>query len=220
MKYFNLFCLAIVVFIVTGCSKKEVKLPLINTPGISEIYNHSSIWIFYQKSKTDTIADLNKNNKIINTHWIFHIDKRLKMKSVIPHLISLQKDNNKDSMHKKEGMLNYFSYADGKSQKISLIRFYQTDFVISGKPNQDHHNHKGIKLQIINGKLKFDSGYIDLANMSSEALDKFQQQLKDQPLVCLHYPEDTRFQNYLNAKVFLESNEVVSAKAEYVYNVK
>ena len=112
-----------------SCTKKEVQLPIINIDGIHEIQNHSGIWIFFENKRQDTLAVLNKNNKLINTHWIFNIDKRLTMRQIVPILQKMQEYRNKDSMHKKEGMLNYFSYANVSSNNISLIKFNLTKYI-------------------------------------------------------------------------------------------
>ena len=118
---------------ITACKKQEIQLPLINSPGLSEIQNHSSIWIFRDSTENGVVPRLNKNNKIINTHWIFHIDKRLPMKDIVPLLIKMQEDKNKPSMHKKGNMESYFSYANLSGKKISLFSFTETNFNIIDK---------------------------------------------------------------------------------------
>lgn len=77
-KYFLIIAFFSIIFM--SCSKKSVQLPLIDSDGISDIYNHSSIWLFFEENENDTLAVLNKNNKVINTQWIFNIDRRLTMK--------------------------------------------------------------------------------------------------------------------------------------------
>ena len=114
--------------ILFGCKNKEVELPLISIDGISEIQNHSSIWIFYEQTPNDTLSILNKNNKLLNTNWIYNIDSRLTMDKVVPLLIKMQENRNKKSMHKKEGMLNFFSYANTRNKNISLVMFDTINF--------------------------------------------------------------------------------------------
>ena len=97
-----------------------MQLPIIEIAGITEIQNHSSIWIFYDEQEGDETAILNKNNKIINTHWIFNIDKRLTMKTVVPHLSAMQENRDKDSMHKKGDMLGNFLF--GGSDFVILFQ--------------------------------------------------------------------------------------------------
>lgn len=210
--------------LINGCKKKEVQLPLIDTPGISEIQNHSSIWVFLEAENGQSKAMLNKNNKILNTHWIFNIDRRLRMIDIVPILIEMQQNRNKDSMHKKEGMLNYFSYADTASKKISLISFEPTIFTtvyetfdsrkkIPEKPctsileisdGEFTLNHKRISLDALADKLKMNPSCSD----------------EHKPKVILSYTENTLYQDYLQTKVYLNQNRIACDSVEYLYSVK
>jgi hypothetical protein len=87
----NIFILLILSIFLFNCNKKTVKLPVNIIKGIQDtIYNNSKIWIFYESKNKDTIALLNRNNKLVNTHYIFNIDKRLKLKHLIKDLNKIQ----------------------------------------------------------------------------------------------------------------------------------
>lgn len=126
---FRIVFTGLVFLFLSGCGKKELLLPLVAVDGISETQNHSSIWMFYSTTESDTLAVLNKNNKLLNTNWIYNIDRRLQMKHIIPHLESLQANREKPSVHKKEGMENFFSFANIENERISLVPFSQIVFV-------------------------------------------------------------------------------------------
>lgn len=126
---FRIVFTGLVFLFLSGCGKKELLLPLVAVDGISETQNHSSIWMFYSTTESDTLAVLNKNNKLLNTNWIYNIDRRLQMKHIIPHLESLQANREKPSVHKKEGMENFFSFANTENERISLVPFSQIVFV-------------------------------------------------------------------------------------------
>lgn len=124
----------LIFFIAIGCSKKEILLPRLGIPGVQEMYNHSQVWFFYNVEGTDTVAVVNRKNTISTTHWIYNIDKRLPLRSIIPDISKL-KHKHANSIHSEEGMLDYFSYADTITGKLSFLAFdkvqYRTDSVLS-----------------------------------------------------------------------------------------
>ena len=126
--------LLLVPVLLLNCAKRDVKLPTLAVEGIQEIYNHSQVWLFFERNKDDTIAVVNRKNTISTTHWIFNIDKRLTLKTIVPSIMELQ-DKHANSMHSKEGMHNYFSYADTISKKLSFFEFdtviYKPDSILS-----------------------------------------------------------------------------------------
>lgn len=204
-----------------SCNKKPVQLPLIDIPGLSEIQNHSSIWIFLESVDGNMTAKLNKNNKILNTHWIFNIDRRLTMDQVIPILIEMQENRNKDSMHKKEGMKNYFSYADTATEKISLTPFPQTTFEQVDR-NDIHYVQEpcAIILEIYGDRIKFNNEVFQLNSLASILLNMNTCDQKEDLKILLAYDEATSFQDYLRTKTFLLYNEFKCSAIEYVYTVK
>jgi len=97
------------------------------------------------------------------------------MHKIVPLLQKIQENRNKDSMHKKEGMLNYFSYADPASNNILLIEFNQTTFISS---TQEYKNFlekitesQIIELEIQNGKLYINHSEIE-PNLMIQEINK------------------------------------------------
>ena len=218
------FLLVTLVFLLQ-CSDKEVMLPVVAEGGIAETQNHSSIWIFYDASGSESKAVLNKNNKLINTNWIFNIDRRLTMKDVIPLLQAMQADRNKDSMHKKEGMVNFFSYADSKNERISLVSFPDTDFVETTEnsgfdPIDKDTTLCHVPLRIFEDELRLGrvSGPVDqIAEMSAAFKDC--EDGKTQ-VITLVYDEELSFQAYLETKVFLAAAGLTVDTTERVETLK
>jgi len=89
-----------------SCTEEKVELPVIPQEGITGVYNTSNIWFFFKIHQGDTLASVNSKNKIANTHLIFHIDKKLQMKHIVPELVAIQNKLQEKTMHKKEGMKN------------------------------------------------------------------------------------------------------------------
>jgi len=216
------YCAIFLIFF--ACKKKEVQLPLIDISGISEIQNHSSIWVFMKNQNGNSVADLNKNNKILNTHWIYNIDRRLNMKEVVPVLIEMQKNKNKDSMHKKGGMKSYFSYADTKSKAISLLLFPQTNFVTDSSSAKfleafDKKNC-AVKIQLLENEIAIDGENYPLSSMVSTLKKTLICEAEEKRTVMLMYDENTSYQTYLQAKVYLHANEIHCETIEYFHTVK
>ena len=226
----RLFILIGLVFM-CQCSDKEVLLPVIDEGGIAETQNHSSIWIFYDPAGQESKAVLNKNNKLLNTNWIFNIDRRLAMKDVIPLLQTMQADRNKDSMHKKEGMINFFSFADSKNERISLVNFPEINFIAL----DDISVSSDIS---VSNRAENDPGtclvtlriYEDYLEVYRKTFDKEQiAEIHSYPDACeegetrvyrLVYDQDLSFQSYLETKVFLEAAKVQLDTTELVETLK
>lgn len=207
--------------ILTSCQKKPVQLPLIDIPGVTEIQNHSSIWIFMVSQDGENIAELNKNNKIINTDWIFNIDRRLTMHQIIPILIDMQKNKNKDSMHKKEGMKNYFSYADTASEKISLTSFPQTNFILGSKETLKMTEEPcNVYLEIWGKELKINGTITTINAVLSFLQNELVCPPEENSKIFLCYEDSTNYQDYLYMKTLLLSKQINCASDEYVYTVK
>lgn len=211
---FSLFLL-----VLNACSKKEVKLPLIDVDTTTEIQNHSSIWVFYGTENGEDQAELNKNNKITTTHWIFNIDRRLNMEALIPVLEQMQEERNRDSMHKKEGMLNYFSYANTLSSNISLCLFKQTWYQRT-TPDLDAIKDEEKGYCVFKLTIDDEDWFLDRQRVSADNLLELSE-IKDcdslKPLMLvLHYDGTLKYENYLKAKAVLEYHDIATYENEYV----
>jgi len=212
------------IVILVSCNKKNVQLPLIEIDGIEEIQNHSSIWIFYKASEKDTLAILNKKNKLLNTHWIYNIDKRLTMDKIIPILEEMQENRYKDSMHKIEGMLNYFSYANIASENISLVKF-DSIFFIDQVKNIGKYSFNNSEKSIIELKITNDYYYIDKKRIDPDQLLYNLNNITPQDTLMntkikIHYPRNLTYQNYLSVKALLSKLRFEVDQNEYIYTIK
>ena len=216
--YFFFFVLLV------SCNNKNVQLPLIEIDGINEIQNHSSIWVFYKLDKKGTSAVLNKNNKLLNTHWIYNIDRRLTMDKIVPILEEMQANRKKKSMHKVEGMLNYFSYANVLSENISLVKFDSISFIVQER-NIEIIPFEGpeklfIQLEITNDEYLINKKRTDPDQLQYR-LDKIiSKDTLTHPKIILQYPGDLSYQNYLSVKALLSELRLEVDKNEYIYTIK
>ena len=224
MKLKLVLPLVFYLFLIIGCNKKNVQLPLIEIDGIKEIQNHSSIWVFYKVDKDGTSAVLNKNNKLLNTHWIYNIDRRLTMDKIIPILEEMQANRNKESMHKKEGMLNYFSYANVALENISLLKFDTIIFMNQEKnieaPYISNKKNLIIPLEIGNDMHLIDQKRIDPSELPYRLKKILSKDSLSSTKIILHYPENLTYQNYLSVKAMLSELRLEVDKNEYIYTIK
>ena len=130
MKY----CSLILVFLLLSCGNKEdILLPKSNVTIVSDVVDHSPIYIFFRTNGKDTLAEVNRKNSIITTNWILNIDKRLPLRLVIPEVMKLQEKKRNEVAHKNELAENYYSYADSIGKNMAFLPFTKVYYTI-GKP--------------------------------------------------------------------------------------
>jgi hypothetical protein len=192
MKYFSL----ILVFILFSCGKQEdILLPKSNVTIVSDVVDHSPIYIFFRTKGKDTLAEVNRNNSITSTNWILNIDKRLPLRIVIPEVKKLQ-EKKQNSAHKNEFAENYFSYADSIGKNMAFLPFTKVYYKME-KPKFgmivffDKHN----KISVNNVAVKKEDLQNYLDNLPSDKPNKF--------IFC--FAEDLSYGNYIQDKIFIQS---------------
>jgi hypothetical protein len=120
MKYFSL----LILLMLLSCGNKEdVLLPKSNVVIVSNVEDHSPIYIFFRTKGKDTLAEVNRKNSIITTNWILNIDKRLPLRLVIPEVMKLQEKKRSEVAHKNELAQNYYSYEDSIHKNMAFLPF-------------------------------------------------------------------------------------------------
>jgi len=119
MKYIFLFACALSL----SCTKeKTVLLPEITNAKITEITDVSAAYLFYDKTKTDSI-ELNRKNLISTTNWLINVDKRLTLAQAIPQVMFLQDKKRNAELHKNENAKNYYTCNDTSINNLGFIEF-------------------------------------------------------------------------------------------------
>lgn len=224
----NIFLLLITLLLLS-CSKKEIKIPTLGIKGLQEIHNHSQVWMFFDIQGNDTIAKLNRKNTISTTHWIFNIDKKLPLKAIISNISTL-KYKHSNGIHSKEGMHNYFSYADTISEKLSFFEFdntiFKTDSTLSKNyiktNNSDYKKFNNINITInpsntwINdAKMEngeFEDTLLEFIDFSSEGL---------QTMLHLNFNQNITYQQYLYFNTLLhalKAPHILINDLQFVFN--
>lgn len=216
-------------FLMIGCAKKELKIPILAEKGIQELHNHSQVWLFFEVKNNDTVANVNRKNTISTTHWIYNIDKRLPLKAIIPSIIKLQ-DKHANSMHSEKGMLDYFSYSNTISKRLSFLEFdgvtFETINEISQKVLEEkaseYPNYNNIHLVFNQNKVLINAVETDQSNFKNEltALLKLTDESK-QSMLYLNFNQNLSYQDYLFYRTIIHnlSNEnILVNRTEVIFN--
>jgi hypothetical protein len=155
------------------------------------------------------------------------------MKDVIPLLQAMQADRNKDSMHKKEGMVNFFSYADSKNERISLVSFPEIHFAAIDEMGQfdalretESNNTQTDSTKCL-VTMRIYEDHLRVADKNYEPSDI--KEISSYPGICeegkttifrLMYDQELSFQSYLETKVFLAAAQVEVDTTELVETLK
>ncbi len=193
MKYFIL----IFFFILYSCGNKEdILLPKSNETIVSNVLDHSPIYIFFRTNGKDTLAEVNKKNEIISTNWIFNIDKRLPLRLVIPEVMKLQKKKREEVAHKNELAENYYSYADSIGKNLAFLPFTKVYYKME-KPKLGAivYFDKNNRISINNVALKKEEVQYYMDSMSNVKSNIFQ--------FC--FAKDLSYGSYIQDKVFIQS---------------
>lgn len=200
MKYFNLI---VFLFLFSCGNKEDILLPKSDTTVISDVQDHSPIYIFFRIKEKDTLAEVNRKNSLITTNWILNIDKRLPLKLVIPEVMKLQDKKRKEKAHKNENAENYYSYADSIGKNMAFIPFTKVDYTI-GKPKRNDfviNFKKGTNLVWLNGR----------AVKKSDLLQEiFSIQFIKKPRIVIQFDKNMSYGEYIQNKILIRKFDLYS----------
>jgi len=208
--------------IVSSCDKKSVQVPVLNVSGIQDtIYDNTQIWMFLKIQDGDTIVELNRNNSISSTNWIFNIDKELSLHQVVPHLKKLIEKREKPAMHPKdEDDTNYFSYVDSDSKNLSMVQFdvinYITDKTIDKNKLGNDSLNKQLFIEFQKNKLFINDSVVAIEQLNDH-LKKLS--VSNKLKLYLSFDKRLNYNDYLHLKAILQSIEndsIIIDQTEYV----
>lgn len=216
------FLILLLIIMSTSCENKRVNLPTLDITGIQDtIYDNSKIWMFFKVEESDTIAELNKNNSVANTHWIFNIDKRLSLKHVIPGIQQLQAKKAKPSMHDNAKITHsYYSYVDTLAQKLSLVLFDSVKYIFDDR-KQYHQFSKDSLFDHLLINFNKKGIFVDEEEVEMKQLEKQLISSLDNNNLKIHlnFDKDIGFQHYIHLKALLshvQRDSIIIAKEEFI----
>lgn len=194
MKYFSLI---LILFLFSCGNKEAVLLPKSNKTIVSDVVDHSPIYIFFRTKDKDTLAEVNRKNSIITTNWILNIDKRLPLKLVIPEVIKLQDKKRNEKDHVNEKAENYYAYADSIGKNMAFIPFTKVFYTL-GKPAENN--------MIIHFKKENDVIFLRGKEVKKTDLIKEFQNIKFEvvPQVVFLFDKNMSFGEYIQNKIIVQ----------------
>jgi hypothetical protein len=191
----------VLTFLLFSCNDKKIFLPLADTTIVSDVKDHSPVYIFFKTDKKDTIAEVNRKNTISTTNWIFNIDKRLPLKLIIPEIIKLQEKKN-NSEHKNKESQNYFSYSNNIKKSLAFLSFTNTHYYFDKKP----------KSGVIIFFNKKNEVFINTILVKKSELEKQLSTLIPATYI-LCFDKNCSYENYIQNKIFIEKLKKSNAKS-------
>ena len=208
------FSLLILLMLLSCGNKEDVLLPKSNVVIVSNVEDHSPIYIFFRTKGKDTLAEVNRKNSIITTNWILNIDKRLPLRLVIPEVMKLQEKKRSEVAHKNELAQNYYSYADSIHKNMAFLPFTKVYYEM-GRPKSGgfafvFYFKKASDLVLINNiKIKKE----DLPNYLSSF------NFAVNPKILLVFENNLSFEEYLQTKIMIRELDTFNKDVpeEFVY---
>ncbi|MEL1240678.1 hypothetical protein [Flavobacterium flavipallidum] len=200
MKYFSLIA---ILFLISCGSKEDVLLPKSDTTVVSNVEDHSPIYIFFRNEGKDTLAEVNRKNSIITTNWIFNIDKRLPLRLVIPEVIKLQEKKRNEKAHQNEKAENYYSYADIVKENLAFLPFTKVYYKMAKPKKNDFviYFKKGNALVSLNGKNVKKSDLLQ---------EFFSIQFILKPRIVVQFDKNMSYGEYIENKILLRKFDLYS----------
>jgi biopolymer transport protein ExbD len=222
----------VVVFMLTSCNQENVQLPKSNKTVLKDIQDHSPVYMFFRLKDKDTTVEVNRQNTISTTNWVFNIDKQLPLKLVIPEIVKLQ-EKKKNSSHTKEGAINVFSYADSIGNNLAFLPFttisYKFDkdfskfYIVNNNKVYASFQNFSINFNKEN-KITVDGNDIERAELIDFLKDfvSFTSQGRT-ALLHLNFEKNLTYDQYIQNKILLteiQSDSVTFSPIEFIYDTK
>ena len=209
----NRIVVLVFLFLLSSCQNKEVLLSEANETVVADVKNNSPIYFFFKTEEKDTLIDVNINNSVSSTNWLFNIDKRLPLRKVILEIKKLQVKK-EGSIHKSETYENYFTYTDTVKKTTAFLPFTKVKYKLE-KPDL--------------GVNYFYLDRNDLVHCTDDVFSKNELQGFINNLLSQHkseivfsYDKGMSFGKYIQYKFFVKhlitsKGITINSKKEYIY---
>jgi hypothetical protein len=209
MKKIVLLLISMLLF---SCGEdKEVLLPVAQETIVAEVKDHSPIYFFFKLEEKDTLVDVNRNNSISSTNWLFNIDKRLPLRKVILEVKKLQ-TKKEGSSHKKATSENYFTYTDTVKKNLAFMPFTKIVYKLEKPDFNVKYFHLDRNDLVHYNELVFSK------NQMQEFINKM-----PNSRIYFSFDKGMSFGKYIEYKLFIKNLEItqkgvtINSKREYIY---
>ena len=224
--------LTAMVLLFVSCKKENVQLPKSNKTIVKDLQDHSPVYMFFRIKEKDTIIDVNRQNTISTTNWVYNIDKRLPLKLVIPEVMKLQ-EKKKNSSHKKENSIDVYSYADSIGKNLAFLPFTNVSYKFDTKFSKFYivENNK-VYMQFQNFSINFNKENKITVDGNDVERNEFVSFIKDYvpfvsqdktALLHLNFEVNLTYDQYIQNKIMLQeilSDSIAFSPIEFIYDTK
>ena len=211
-----------------SCNPKDIKLPVNDNAGLHEVWNNSPVYILRDIDGQDTLADLKLGQTISTTKWLVAVDKRLKLKQLIPAFQKLFNKRRKVSMHSDGKGQLYFTYMDSVQHKVSFVEATDMDLVPDIYTSQKYFEQypladvdfEKLHLYIYPDKIILNDSIKLAPDVSKQQLlnriKSFEKSLDTIPKqLYLNFTTHTDFDRFLNYYTFFKNNSLPNTHISY-----
>lgn len=180
-------------FLFLSCDKKEMKLARAAYTVEESVEDHSAIYIEFAEDGIH--PQLNDNNRIGGTNFIFHIERELNAKEVLELVAEVKsKKYDKTNMHTDDKDV-FYSYADTVNKHLSFFPFKAIAYVFE-RPSSTAN------LVYVNASndLFFEGKAIDRTKLAEA--------IQGRDSLQLGFSKELNFEKYLQMRVLLEELKV------------
>lgn len=188
-----------ILFVVSCGNQEDIMLPKSNRTVVKEVVDLSPIYIFFRINGKDTLAEVNRNNSISTTNWVFNIDRRLPLRTVIPEIIKLQERKRKSREHQNLSAQNYYSYADTIGKNLAFLPFTKVFYKLE-KPRF------GVVIYFAKDNSILVNGELVKRNDLEKFLNDMPSDKPNKLFFC--FDKNSSYGSYIQNKLFLASLKV------------
>lgn len=195
--------IALVFLGLVSCSKKEMRLSRYHASIVSEITDHSPIYL--TKDQDSNTILVNRTNAVGGTNWVFSIERDLSAKLVLEEVQKLKDKKYADKAHSDDKEV-FFSYADTLHKNLAFFPFQYIDYQFK-RPETTKN------VLYINGS---NDLFLEDEQVQWEELVERTSSLA---IVHLCYSATLSFEEYLQNRIRIEQNDILNQKLDSIERI-
>lgn len=229
-KIFKFFTFVLLIFLFVSCNKENVELAKTDVSVMTDVLDHSPVYMFFREENKDTLIEVNTKNVISTTNWVFTIDKRLPLNLVIPEIMELQK-RKKQASHKNPEAINVFSYTDSIKRSLAFLPFTDVQYKFGSDFSKFYiKDNASLYMDYNNVTVNFNKDNMITVDGSDVERTDFVAYIKDfadfmsagkTTIIHLNFDKHLSFDEYIQNKILawqLTSDKIQLSSYEFVYD--
>lgn len=226
----NLLAIILALLFLNSCNKENVEPVKTDVSVMTEVLDHSPVYMFFRAENKDTLIEVNTKNVISTTNWVFNVDKRLPLNLVIPEITELQK-RKKQASHKSAAAINVYSYTDSIKKSLSFLPFTDVQYKFGSDFSKFYIKDNGsLYMDYNNVTVNFNKDNKITVDGSDVERSDFVAFIKDfadfmsagkTTIIHLNFDKRLLFDQYIQNKILawqLTSDKIQLSSYEFVYD--